>query len=119
MIFTKAQAARVMAGVQTRTTRPATFRVALGGVHPVVRGRYGKPIAWVRVVGIARVRLGSLSLTDIQAEGFETLSAYRAHWRQVMGKFSPGLEVLHLEICLTDRPRRHREQITLFDEEAT
>ncbi len=118
MIFTKAQSARVAAGVQTRTTRPATFRAALGGVHPVLRGRYGKPIAWVRVVGIARVRLGSLSIEDIQAEGFHSLSAFKAHWRQVRGRWQADLEVVHLTIVLTDKPERHRLQTTLlFDSE--
>lgn len=117
MIFTKIQADRINRGIQTRTTRPAKFRATLGSIHPIQRGNFGSVVGWVRVVGVARVKLGSLSLEDIQAEGFRGLCTFKDHWRQVLGRWQAGLEVVHLTLVLVNRPERNKSQLTLFDEE--
>lgn len=115
--FSKTATSRVLAGIQTRTTRRGAKRWELGGVHGVQRGNYGPVVGWVRIVALARVRLGTLTEADAIAEGFPSLTALKRHWRSIYRRWDPGLEVWDIRFVLTGRPERHHQQISLFDQE--
>lgn len=116
MIFSKAATSRINAGLQTRTTRRGKKRWELGGVHPVQRGNYGPVVGWVRIVALARIRLGTLSEQDAVAEGFTNLEAFKRHWRFLYRRWDASLEVWDIRFVMTGRPERHVQQTSLFDE---
>lgn len=106
MIFDKTAADRICHGRQTRTTRLGAKRWELGGVHGIQRGNYGTIVAHVRIVGLARIRLGNLTEDDARAEGFSSLELLKRHWRKVYGKWERDLEVWDVRFVLCPRPER-------------
>lgn len=113
MIFSKVQSSRILAGIQTRTTRLGKQRWILGNIHQVQRGNFGPVIGYIRIVGLTRLRLSSLTEDDAKAEGYSGLPALKHHWRQIYGKWEGALEVFDVRFVLCPRPPKI-QQTTLF-----
>ncbi len=111
MIFTPAEARKIIRGEKTMTRRPIKpgekhCRYQEGRDYAVQPGR-GKPeTCRILILTIEDQALGDLTYRDARAEGFKTRQDFKTAWTEIHGRHDPQMRVWAIRFRLhTDQPR--------------
>lgn len=95
MIFAPDLASKVLAGQKTQTRRRVKHnasgseqpcRYSPGRTYAVQSGRGQPALARIRILSVAKVRVGSITREDARAEGFRSPDAFYTRWREMYGE---------------------------------
>ena len=109
LLFKPEHADMILSGQKVQTRRLGKKRWKVGAVHacytrpPFARGG-AAPFCRVRIVDVVKQPLGSMSLWEAKAEGYDNVGAFIDAWERINGKnsWAPRLPVWVVSFSLAE-----------------
>jgi len=97
MLFKKKHVEMILAGRKTQTRRlpGKSANYGIGRVYAIRDRWFSKAQGYIKITRKFRQKLGDITLSDVQKEGYNSLEEFRRAWEEIHGpeSWQPNLTV--------------------------